>query len=116
MIFGAVDLMVIILWLEQWLPTIIPTIAATLPSIAALVGIACSCLKLIKDNRQQITPILQQFEELRAEVRDKTDLREARKEMQELIKENKALRKRLDKQTTYITHIKNYGVEENEDK
>lgn len=103
------------IWLEAWLPTIIPTAAAILPSLGALFGILVSCVKLIKDNKAQIKPILEQFAELRQEVKDKTDLREARQEMKQIIHDNAVLKRQMNELITAQTKVK-HEVPENETK
>lgn len=112
MIFGL-DILGFIAWIEINLPLIIPTIAAVLPSLAAIFSIICACLKLIKDNSAQIKPILAQFEALRQEVKDKTDLREARQEMKQIIHDNAVLKRQLNELITAQTKVK-HEVPENE--
>lgn len=104
-----------VIWLEAWLPTIIPTAAAILPSLGALFGILVSCVKLIKDNKEQIRPILEKFEELRQEVKDKTDLREARAEMKQIIHDNAVLKRQLNEMITLQSKVK-HEVPEDETK
>lgn len=108
-LFGAMSIGE--LWLTIWswvsinLPLIIPTLSAALPSVGAIIGILCAVAKLFKDNKEQITPILEQFEALRQEVRDKTELREARTEMKQIIHDNAVLKRQLNELITIQSKV-----------
>lgn len=114
--FAAFDIFVILAWIEAWLPTIIPTVAAILPAIGALFGIIVSCAKLFRDNRKQIEPILKQFQELREEVRNKTDLREARAEMKQIIHDNAVLKRQLNELITLQSKVQHEVPEDDKTK
>lgn len=109
-LFGAFSIAelwaLIITWLEVNLPIIVPTIAAVLPSLGSIIGIICAVAKLFKDNKEQIKPILEKFDDLRQEVRDKTELREARAEMKQIIHDNAVLKRQLNELLTLQSKVK----------
>lgn len=82
--------------MEQFLDTIVkyaeiiyPYLVAILPAITAMGAVILAVVKICK-----------QFKNLRQEVNDKTDLKEARAEMKQIISEDRALKRRLDKLIT----------------
>lgn len=82
--------------MEQFLDTIVkyaeiiyPYLVAILPAITAMGAVILAVVKICK-----------QFKDLRKEVNDKTDLKEARAEMKQIISEDRALKRRLDKLIT----------------
>lgn len=105
MIFGL-DILGFIAWIEINLPLIIPTIAAVLPSIAAVFTIICACFKLLHDNRYELKAIIDQFNELRQEVRDKTEIKQTRAEMKQIIHDNAVLRKQNTEILAQLSRIK----------
>lgn len=68
---------------------------AALPSIAAILGIICSIIKVVRDNKAVIQPVIDQFNDLRKEVKDKTELEEVKAEMLAIMKENRQLRQEI---------------------
>lgn len=87
---------------------IIAFIATWGPSIAAIISIIAAVVKMAKDNRSVIKPVLEQFEELREDVSDKTDLTEARQEMRIIIQQNAELRAQNLALMTALTKVQQY--------
>lgn len=87
---------------------IIAFIATWGPSIAAIISIIAAVVKMAKDNRSVIKPVLEQFEELREDVSDKTDLTEARQEMRVIIQQNAELRAQNLALMTALTKVQQY--------
>ena len=88
--------------MEQFLDTIVkyaeilyPYIIAIIPTLTAISTCTIICIKIISA-----------FKSLRQEVNDKTDLREARTEMKQIISEDRALKRRLDKLITIEGKVK----------
>ena len=79
---------------------IYPYVVALLPSITAIATCVISVVK-----------ICQSFKALRQEVKDKTDIKEARAEMRQIISENRALRKRLDTLISIEGKVKQYDTD-----
>lgn len=87
---------------------IIAFIATWGPSIAAIISIVAAVVKMAKDNRSVVKPVLEQFEQLREEVSDKTDLTEARQEMRAIIQQNAELRAQNLALMTALTKVQQY--------
>lgn len=87
---------------------IIAFIATWGPSIAAIISIIAAVVKMAKDNRNVIKPVLEQFEQLREDVSDKTDLTEARQEMRAIIQQNAELRAQNLALMTALTKVQQY--------
>jgi predicted rRNA methylase YqxC with S4 and FtsJ domains len=87
---------------------IIAFIATWGPSIAAIISIIAAVVKMAKDNRNVIKPVLEQFEQLREDVSDKTDLTEARQEMRVIIQQNAELRAQNLALMTALTKVQQY--------
>lgn len=87
---------------------IIAFIATWGPSIAAIISIIAAVVKMAKDNRSVVKPVLEQFEQLREEVSDKTDLTEARQEMRAIIQQNAELRAQNLALMTALTKVQQY--------
>lgn len=81
-------------------------IISVLPSLAAIIGIVASIIKMIKDNKAIVKPVIEQFEELRKEVKDKTEMTDAKETIQMLLQENASLRKEIADLITAISKIK----------
>lgn len=82
--------------MEQFLDTIVkyaemlyPYLIAIIPALTAISTCTIICVKIISA-----------FKSLRKDVNDKTDLKEARAEMKQIISEDRALKRRLDKLIT----------------
>ena len=115
MIFGL-DIIGLIAWIEINLPVIIPTIAGILPSVAAVMTIILAALRFLKDNKEQFKPVVEQFNQLRAEVRDKTELREVKSQMAQHSRQLQALDKKVDELIALQKHLRHCEVCHNEDK
>lgn len=71
----------------------LPYVVSILPSLAAIIGIIASIIKVLKDNRKAIQPVIDQFNALRQEVKDKTEMNEIKSTVNNLLEENAKLRK-----------------------
>ena len=78
---------------------------AALPSLASIFGIIAAIVKVLKDNKKVIQPIIDKFEELKKEVEDKTNLEEARAEMKLIISQNAQLREQNRKLLQALNHV-----------
>lgn len=87
--------------LAKHLEVIYPYIVAILPAITAIGTVLIAVLKICK-----------QFKDLRKEVSDKTDINDARAEMKQIISEDRALKRRLDKLITLESKVKQYDIDE----
>lgn len=74
-----------------------PYIVAILPTLTAISTCTIICVKIIGA-----------FKSLRKEVNDKTDLKEARAEMQQIIAEDRAIKRRLNKLITLESKVIQY--------
>ena len=75
-------------------------IAAT-PAITSLIGIAAACIKLIKVNKD----VESKFEEVRKEVFNTKEYSELKEQLKTAHKENRELRRKLDKLIDRIDKI-----------
>lgn len=87
--------------MEQFLSEVVkyaeiiyPYLVAILPAITAMGAVIVAVVKICK-----------QFKDLRKEVNDKTDINDARAEMKQIISDNRALRRRLDKLITLESKV-----------
>lgn len=87
--------------LTQYMELIYPYIVAFLPALTAMTTCIITVVK-----------ICAAFKGLRKEVNDKTDLREARAEMKQIIMEDRALKRRLDKLIEIEGRVKQYDTDE----
>lgn len=94
------------------LNTILLVIISFLPPLSAVIGIIASVVKMTKNNSEVIKPIIEQFDALRQEVKDKTEMTEAKEQIKNLLA-------RIDKQDqiiadliTEISKVKYYGPKE----
>ena len=71
----------------------LPYVVSLLPSLAAIIGIIASIIKVLHDNRKVIQPVIDQFNDLRKEVKDKTEMNEIKSTVNNLLEENAKLRK-----------------------
>lgn len=78
-------------------------IIAILPALSAVLGIIASVVKMAKDNKAVIKPVIDQFNDLRQEVKDKTELEAVRNEMLAIMTENRQIRQEL---ADLITELK----------
>lgn len=93
--------------MEQILQTIVdfmdmiyPYLVAILPAITATGAILIALIKILKA-----------FKDLRSEVKDKTDITEAKNEMARIIRDNASLRKRMDKLIEIQSKVVQYDEE-----
>lgn len=68
---------------------------AALPALSAIFGIIASVVKMAKDNKAVIQPVIDQFNSLRKEVQDKTELEAVKTEMNAIMTENRQLRQEM---------------------
>ena len=88
------------------LSTIYAIILPLLPTITAIIGIIASVVKMTGTSKKIVQPVLEQFNDLRPEVKDKTQAEQALVEVRMLIEENRKLREQLAELQTEITKIK----------
>ena len=88
--------------------TALPYVVSILPSLAAVIGIIASIIKIAKDNKKVIEPIVTKFNELRQEVKDKTEMTDLKATINNLIKENAELRKENHEIITQLSKVKYY--------
>lgn len=88
--------------------TIIAFITAFGPSIVAIISIIASVIKIAKDNKSIVKPVIDEFNQLRQEVNDKTDLTDARQEMRALIQQNAEQSKKIDLLIAELSKVKQY--------
>lgn len=94
------------------LTTLITLLAAYIPMITAVVTIICSIVKAAKDNKQVVKPVLEQFDALRQEVKDKTEMTEAKEQIKNLLIQNEILQKQVADLITEMSRVKYYGPKE----
>lgn len=94
------------------LTTLITLLAAYVPMITAVVTIICSIVKAAKDNKQVVKPVLEQFDALRQEVKDKTEMTEAKEQIKNLLIQNEILQKQVADLITEMSRVKYYGPKE----
>lgn len=87
--------------LTQYMELIYPYIVAFLPSLTAMATCVITVVR-----------ICAAFKDLRKDVNDKTDLKEARAEMKQIIMEDRALKRRLDKLIEIEGKVKQYDTNE----
>lgn len=88
------------------LSTIYAILLPLLPTITAIIGIIASVVKMTGTSKKIVQPVLDQFEDLRQEVKDKTQAEQALVEVRMLIEENRKLREQLAQFQTEITKVK----------
>lgn len=71
------------------LSTLWAMLIAALPTLAAIVGIIVSVIKVAKDNKQIVQPVIDQFNNLRKEVQDKTEMVEIKDQLLALLVQNR---------------------------
>ena len=81
-----------------------------IPTLGAIIGIICAVVRTVKNNKDTLTaisqPIVEAFDNLREEAKDKQKANECIQEVKELIEENRLLREQLAELQTEITKIK----------
>jgi cell shape-determining protein MreC len=96
--------------MEQFLQKIVEIAEAIYPYLIAIIP----TLTAIGTCTTICVAIMLKFRELRKDVKDKTDLTDARAEMKQLIAENRALKRRLDKLIEIQGKVKQYGQEDSD--
>ena len=87
---GGMIMEMILDYIVEFMQFIYPYLLAIMPALTAMGTCAAAVVFICK-----------QFKGLRKDVADKTDLREARAEMKQIILEDRALKRRLDKMVAY---------------
>lgn len=88
------------------LSTIYALLIASLPALSAILGIIASVIKMAKDNKAVIQPVIDQFNNLRQEVQDKTELEAVKTEMLAIMTENRQIRQELADLITEMKKVK----------
>lgn len=65
------------------------------PALAAIISIIVSVVKTIKMNKEIVKPVIEEFETLRKEVQDKTELEAVKNEMLAIMSENRQIRQEI---------------------
>jgi uncharacterized protein (DUF3084 family) len=94
------------------LDTLYALLVSAMPALAAIISIIAAIVKMAKDNKEVIKPVVEQFTSLRAEVRDKTELEAVKTEMQAIMAENRQIRQELADLITEMKKVK-YDVPNN---
>ena len=79
---------------------------AALPALSAILGLIASVVKMAKDNKAVIKPVIDQFNDLRKEVKDKTELEAVKTEMNAIMTENRQIRQELADLITEMKKVK----------
>ena len=98
--------------MELQLDAIYALVIAALPALAAILSIIAAIVKMVKDNKAIIKPVIEQFNALRAEVKDKTELEAVKTEMQAIMAENRQIRQELADLITELKKVK-YDIPNN---
>lgn len=77
------------------LDTIYAIIIAAAPALSAILSIVLAVLKNRKDIAKVCDPIKEEFEQLRKEVQDKTELEAVKNEMLAIMTENRQLKQEI---------------------
>ncbi len=91
---------VVLDYIVEFMNFIYPYLLAIMPALTAMGTCAAAVVFICK-----------QFKGLRQDVADKTDLREARAEMKQIISEDRMLKRRLDKLIELESKVKNYDTD-----
>jgi hypothetical protein len=86
-------------YIVEFMQFLYPYLLAIMPALTAMGTCAAAVVFICK-----------QFKGLRKDVADKTDLREARAEMKQIISEDRMLKRRLDKLIELESKVKNYDT------
>ena len=86
-------------YIVEFMQFLYPYLLAIMPALTAMGTCAAAVVFICK-----------QFKGLRKDVSDKTDLREARAEMKQIISEDRMLKRRLDKLIELESKVKNYDT------
>lgn len=94
------------------LETLYTLIVSSMPALAAIISIIAAIVKIAKDNKEVIKPVVEQFNALRNEVKDKTELEAVKTEMLAIMAENRQIRQELADLITEMKKVK-YDVPNN---
>jgi len=85
---------------------------AAIPSLAALISIVASVVKIFKDTKKTVQPLLDEFNTLKTEIKTKSEVIDGKDEtIKALIAENQALRNSVADLITAINKVKYYDKE-----
>lgn len=84
---------------------IMAIVVAAAPSIASIVGIVVSAIKLIKSGKATNQEIIDKFEEVRVEVSNTKDYSQLKDQLLICMQENAELKKTINELLTKIDHI-----------
>ena len=87
------------------LETIITVIAATAPSLTAIIGIIISVIKMIRESKVSNQQVIDKFEETRQAVMDSKQYDELKVQLEISHAENRKLKKKLDELLTKIDRV-----------
>lgn len=90
--------------MEQFLQKVVEVAEVIYPYLVAIIP----TLTAIGTCTTIFVAIMLKFRELRKDVKDKTDLTDARNEMKQIISEDRALKRRLDKLIEIQGKVKKY--------
>lgn len=74
------------------LSAIYALIVACLPSVSAIVAIICAIIKVAKDNKEIVEPLVKKYQELKQEIANKAKTQEI---IDALMTENRQIRQEL---------------------
>ena len=98
--------------MDLQLDAIYALLIAAMPAITAVLSIIAAIVKMAKDNKAIIKPVIEQFNALRKEVQDKTELEAVKTEMQAIMTENRQIRQELADLITELKKVQ-YDVPNN---
>lgn len=87
------------------LSAIYALIVACLPSLSAIVAIICAIIKVAKDNKEIVEPLIQKYQELKQEIAERKKTQEI---IDALMTENRQIRQEL---ADLITELKKQKYE-----
>ena len=87
------------------LETIITLIVAAAPSLASIIGIIISVVKMIKESKVSNQQVIDKFEETRQAVMDSKQYDELKKQLEIAHAENRELKKKLNELLTKIDRV-----------
>lgn len=88
------------------LDAIYALLIAAAPALTAVLSIIAAIVKMAKDNKAIIKPVTEQFNALRKEVQDKTELEAVKTEMHAIMTENRQIRQELADLITELKKVK----------
>ena len=85
---------------------IITTIISIFPSIAAVITIICAIIKVIRDNKTLVEPLVKKFNDLQEEVHNRKDVAVLNDKIESVMEENRQLKKEIADLITVIRQVK----------